>query len=111
MYNTRHDHLEQLKYSMVNAMMRCYEIPPITDFVKDDVIQSEERRLGSEFTAAEILQAWLDAADYAVDSWVANACETPDWDDAERTARIASYESMRPSTIRRNELLKRFAGC
>lgn len=100
--------VEELENELTNLMSKSMEVGPIAWYV--DYIVHVEHEVGHKFTDQEIYKTWLNVADDQVDSWISNAMETPDseWSAEERESSIRRYESMRPSTIRRKELAKKF---
>lgn len=107
MYTRTTDPIEMLTEVMNEAMMKSSEVLPATEFA-DDAFRIE-KETGHEFTKVELLQIWHNAADYMVDSHIANEYDTPDscryCDKGETPAdvkerAIARWEAMRPSTKR-----------
>lgn len=100
--------VEELEDSLMNLMSNSMEVGPISWYV--DYVVQVECEVGRKFTDQEIYKSWLKVADDQVDSWISNAMETPDseWSAEERASSIRHYESMRPSTVRRKELAKKF---
>lgn len=100
---------QELRDFFSNGMMSSCEIGSLTHYLgwmDEEMLQA---------TPADILSAYLFAANYAVDSWIANVRDTPDEGDNEDHAKwqadkISEYESMRPRNKRLTELLAIFAG-
>lgn len=97
----------ELTADMAEKMRSGGELSSLRDML--DYVVEYESRHGIKLAEADILRAYWQACDDVVDSFVSNAWETndPNFDSA---AEAAAWEAKRPSAVRRNELLARFAG-
>ena len=92
---TRYELTETLRDLLHNRNMDCGEI--IGGFDLADDIQRLEFDLHCEFTPAEILKAFREAADSFVDSMQENAQHCTHFEDeSDRERYIQSLEDMRP---------------
>ena len=74
-----------------------------------DIVMDVERSERVEFTPSEILEASRDASERFVDSMIQNEYDTQesDYDDiAPLEERVARWEAMRPSVVRRKAIME-----
>lgn len=99
---------KQLVETIANRMLETMEVNQASDYI--DQIQCVENDLGVEFSAEDILSAWREAGEYAVESFICNERETSGLTESEREKNIQRWESMRPSVIRSNAIRAMLVG-
>ena len=105
---TRTEAVIELEEMFHGRMMECGNIVSLQDMI--DYIVDVERNCGLTIDPQRIMIAYWRACDYVVDSYVANAYDTQAEDKSfDLNAEVKKWEARRPSTVRRNELLARFA--
>ncbi len=96
----------QLQESLYQRMMETDQLVTMKE-LPDFVVEVEQDN-GVRMSDRVILLTYWSACDQAIDSWVTNAMETND-PNYDSHAEAKRYESMRPSSVRRKELLAKFA--
>lgn len=92
-------HTMKLTAILHDSFLHSGEILPASDIAQ--IIQEYEFESGTEHDAATILKAIRDAGERFVDSMQENERET---ENEARNDRLAYWEAMRPSVVRRAEL-------